>query len=298
MARQLVLLFAIATAFACGRSALVDELGASPGGSGASTGGAGVDGSTRSDAGAHLDATLPVEDGSTSTSADASSPGNCDFASCSTGCCLPDGTCFVAGLAADGSFPDDIPCGSNGEACATCPSGYVCIGGGCVHITSVGSSCSSDNCGGCCMLGSMPAPGVTGSSNTCFLGSQDLYCGSGGAQCQSCAPSTNGGHCVADPGGGGHCEGIGTCNATNCAGCCVGELCAVGTQDVGCGTRGAACQDCASDAGICVRLGAPDGGTDQFCGYGCLTDTPPIECQTYCSSVDECFGTGDILQHL
>jgi hypothetical protein len=291
-----------ASSLGCGRSSLVDELTSSPGGSGASSGGApggsgSPDGSV-GDGGANLDATVHVEDGSTSTSGDAPSPGSCNFATCPTGCCLPDGTCFVAGPSADGSFPTDIPCGSNGEACATCPSDYICIGGGCLHVTGANTVCGPDNCNGCCMLGAMPAPGVTGASNTCFLGSQDLYCGSGGGQCQGCAPSTNGGHCVSDPGGGGHCEGIGTCNATNCAGCCAGDLCAVGTQDVGCGTAGAACQDCASDAGICIRLGTPDGGVDRFCGYGCLTDTPPPECSTYCASASDCFGTGDILQHL
>ena len=43
-----------------------------------------------------------------------------------------------------------------------------------------------------------------GGGNACYEGSQELYCGSGGGVCQECAPSINGGHCVADPGGGGH----------------------------------------------------------------------------------------------
>ncbi len=90
-----------------------------------------------------------------------------------------------------------------------------------------------------------------GGGNTCYDGTGELDArGSSGGECQECAPSINGGHCVADPGGGGHCEGMGTCNATNCAGCCAGNICAEGTQDIGCGIAGAPCQDCTLDGGL------------------------------------------------
>ena len=228
------------------------------------------------------------------TSKDAQSTGACNFSNCPNGCCLGDGTCFVAYEAADGST--DIPCGWSGEACTTCPSGYTCFVGGCMHETT--GDCSPANCNGCCFNASMNGgPGITiGGSNECFEGSQDLYCGSGGAACQECAPSMNGGHCVADPGGGGHCEGVGICNATNCVGCCDGNVCAEGTQNVACGIAGAPCQDCSADGGLCLDGYVVDGGLNQppvssrACGYGCLVPngSPPVPCDVYCTSATDC----------
>jgi hypothetical protein len=267
--------------------------GAAGSGSDSSSGGFGSSGGSgdgssgpSSDAGEDLDATTVAENGGDPpTSKDAQSPGACNFSNCPNGCCLADGTCFVS----TGAPAPTDPCGSNGEACATCPSGYTCMGvgealggGACMQLlTGNGVNCSPDNCNGCCFNGS-------GGSNVCFEGSQNFYCGSGGATCQGCAPSTNGGHCVADPGGGGHCEGVGTCNATNCAGCCLGNVCAEGTQNVACGVAGAACQDCSSDGGICFDLGAPDGSIPRYCGYGCVTTDQPELCKLYCTSATDC----------
>jgi hypothetical protein len=293
----------VASALGCGRSSLLDDLSSqSPGGSGASSGAgpAGGSGTPGGDGGGRgdLDATIGADDGGAgSTSKDAQSPGVCNPFTCPLGCCLGDGTCFVPTFAADGTFPTDIPCGSSGEACVTCASGDTCMAGGCVHNTA--ETCSPDNCDGCCILSmSSPAPGLMVSSVSCFEGSQDLYCGSGGVQCQSCAPSTNGGHCAAGPGSGGHCEDVGTCNATNCQGCCSGKLCVVGTQDVGCGSAGSACQDCTGDAGLCLGFTTPDGGTDRFCAYECLNTSPPPACNLYCLSPTECYSGADISQHL
>ncbi|HTB73343.1 MAG TPA: hypothetical protein VK762_08855, partial [Polyangiaceae bacterium] len=111
-----------------------------------------------------------------------------------------------------------------------------------------------------------------------------------------CAPSINGGHCVAEAGVGGQCEGIGTCNATNCAGCCIGDICAVGTQNVGCGLAGAACQDCSADGGLCLDLmGAPD-GEHRVCGYNCSNTSPPALCAIWCTSAADCISAGDVSQ--
>jgi hypothetical protein len=118
------------------------------------------------------------------------------------------------------------------------------------------------------------------------VGTQDAFCGSGGVTCQACTPTTNGGHCVADAVGG-HCEDIGECNATNCAGCCAGKLCVVGTQPFACGSGGAACQDCTSDAGLCSGLVGADGTVARGCGYDCMLVGPGL-CFTFCSTADDC----------
>ena len=271
----------------------------SRGGSGASSGGSGVDGSGTveggdgGDAGADLDGTIIAQhDGGASEHAP--SPTVCNPSTCPNGCCLGDGTCFVATLDADGKFPTDIPCGGQGEACETCPSGYMCLGAECGLLVTDGQ-CSPDNCSGCCLSVAMSIPGggIMGGGNTCYEGTGELYCGSGAGECQECAPSINGGHCVADPGGGGHCEGMGTCNGTNCAGCCAGNICAEGTQDIGCGIAGAPCQDCTMDGGLCTAdLGAPDGGPFRACGYGCVMPTPPYRCSVFCTSTTDCFEPG------
>ena len=246
-----------------------------------------------SDAGADLDATMVAEDeGGAPTSKDAGAPATCNAFNCPNGCCLADGTCFAPTDSANGS---DIPCGSNGEACVTCPSGDTCLAGGCMQFAE---PCTPDTCKGCCLLGTSPAPGLTSMGSGCYVGSQDLYCGSGGAQCQACAPSMNGGHCAAGPASGGHCEGVGTCDATNCAGCCAGDLCVVGTQNVGCGSAGAECQDCASDGGLCLGFTTRDGGTDRFCAYDCLNTSPPPACNLYCTSATDCFSAADFPRSL
>jgi len=114
--------------------------------------------------------------------------------------------------------------------------------------------------------------------------------------CQECAPSNDGGDCVADSGVGGQCEGVGTCDATSCAGCCAGNLCAVGTQSVGCGQRGVPCQDCSADGGLCLDLlGAPD-GEHRVCGYDCPNTAPPPTCTVWCTSATDCIPAGDVTQ--
>jgi hypothetical protein len=44
-----------------------------------------------------------------------------------------------------------------------------------------------------------------------------------------------------------------TCGASSCAtGCCVGDLCVQGTQDIACGSGGIGCQDCTQNGRTCL----------------------------------------------
>jgi hypothetical protein len=256
-------------------------------------------------------------DGSSLVSADARANGDsavassgapCGFRTCGVqtvslpqggGCCLEDGGCFLPPAHSESGTPaaaGEMPCGSNGEACTICGPGESCIGGGCQR--SLGTTCTPATCAGCC-----PSDALN-SSSQCFDGSQDAFCGSRGDQCQVCSPSTNGGHCVANSsGGGGHCEGAGQCDETNCAGCCSGAVCAEGSQDIACGSNGAPCQNCTTgtppglagvDGGVCVLFDVDnfdDGGVGHVCGYDCPAEGIGF-CTTYCSSPSDCFGQG------
>lgn len=226
----------------------------------------------------------------TASGLDAPSPsGPCGPFTCPDGCCLDDGGCFVLSASYTGS-PADIPCGSNGEVCVACPSGESCSLGACER--NLQETCTSANCAGCCFF-DVSAAGVSAPSAQCYEGSQDNFCGSGGGQCQRCTPATNGGHCVADSTGGGHCEDVGQCNSTNCAGCCSGVICGEGSQDVACGSNGVACQNCAGDGGVCTGpVAAGDAGAHLVCGYGCKVDGL-VGCTSYCSSPSNCFLPGN-----
>lgn len=211
--------------------------------------------------------------------------GSCTRFSCSDGCCQADGTCFRVGPDSNGPIPTSIPCGSNGDACVTCKAGFSCLAGGCQE--DLGTTCTPENCSGCCL-----AANVNGTMSTqCFEGTQSNFCGKGGGQCQRCAPMGNGGQCVADPAGGADCVDKGQCNSTNCAGCCSGNLCVVGTQDIGCGSGAVACQDCTADGGLCMGV-APSSGVVQGCGYDCLAG---FACNTFCPTASGCGPLGSFL---
>jgi hypothetical protein len=130
----------------------------------------------------------------------------------------------------------------------------------------------------------------------CFIGTQDNFCGSGGGPCASCSPTANGGHCAANPGNnGGRCDIGPLCDSSNCAGCCEGDVCAVGRQDVACGGSGAACQDCSADAGFCVNIETPS-STHVGCGYDCPVGFPtPVLCTTFCATPDDCGPTSSFV---
>jgi len=207
-------------------------------------------------------------------------PHSCDQHSCVNGCCSPDGDCITTFTAA--------ACGYAGAGCSVCPAGASCMGGACLTPMP---NCGPSNCAGCCQGPSLCAAGTqdvacgqhgeqcsrcipqqqTGAcapqiggggqcgtcncrgccdGNDCALGLAQSQCGSDGENCIACAAdqqcmpaSTSGGSCgAANP----------ACNATNCAGCCDGNLCAVGDQDVACGTGGATCLNCSQNGSKCA----------------------------------------------
>lgn len=143
----------------------------------------------------------------------------CNAETCA-GCCRGD-ECVIATTPA--------ACGARGEACRTCGNGETCNSGVC----EPGAACGPQNCNGCCI------------GDICAAGSQNTACGLNGAQCANCTGQ-----------GGRVCQG-GTCQQPacgpgNCAGCCSGNTCVVGTQDNACGpTNGQQCSDCAAGNQIC-----------------------------------------------
>ncbi len=158
-------------------------------------------------------------------------PGGCGYATCS-GCCDGNGACH------QGS--DTSACGGQGEQCRTC--NQLCVDGICLNLAS---GCGPSNCTGCCL-----------GNDVCTDGLHAGACGSGGMQCESCNPATGGGKCAANAAGtGGACSFpiSAACNATICpTGCCVGDLCVVGSQDVACGSGGIGCQDCTQNGRTCI----------------------------------------------
>jgi hypothetical protein len=265
----------------CGGSALIDN-DAQPRPADGASASPSADTSVSTDGlrSAELDATVgPSVDGGDGET----SGGSCGPFTCPNGCCLSDGVCFqpTIAVAADGSAATDVPCGSNGEACMTCPPGYSCNGSVCKR--ELAQNCSQATCSGCCVHA-----GAGSVSLDCFEGNQDHACGSGGGECQSCTPLENGGHCVTDSMGSGHCVGVGQCDPTNCAGCCSGNLCVEGSQDIACGNDGVACQNCADDGGLCGSLVSADGAVERVCAYGCTTPWGLGPCTSYCSSPSVC----------
>ncbi len=233
----------------CGRSDLVDELGPSAPDDASAVA---DDGTPIADSSPTLDSTsiLPVdasvpppiedaepppppfEDVSLPPPTDDGSVG-CGPSTC-TGCCQPDGSCLTIGMMGSAG-----PCGAHGEQCINCS--QTCLQGGCGTVVS---ECNASTCEGCCV-----------GSTICADGKHDTACGHGGVQCESCNPTTGGGQCVLQSSGnGGQCQFISTaCNGNTCPrGCCVGNVCAQGTQDIACGTGGAACSDCTTNGTTCI----------------------------------------------
>ncbi len=158
-------------------------------------------------------------------------PGGCSYATCS-GCCDSSGGCH--------QDSDTSACGGQGEQCLVC--NQLCIDGICLSPTS---DCGPSNCTGCCL-----------GNDVCTDGLHAGACGSGGMQCESCNPATGGGKCAPSTSGAGvACEfpTSAVCNDAICpTGCCVGDLCVVGTQDVACGSGGIGCQDCTQNGRTCI----------------------------------------------
>jgi hypothetical protein len=163
----------------------------------------------------------PPDDGST----------GCGPSTCQ-GCCQPDGTCLT-------QMSTPGPCGAHGEQCVFCD--QTCLQGACGNPVS---NCGPGTCGGCCA-----------GSTICADGKHDTACGHGGAQCESCNPTTGGGQCILQSSGsGGQCQfATSMCNSNSCPqGCCVGNVCAQGTQDMACGTGGSVCTDCTANGTTCL----------------------------------------------
>lgn len=155
-------------------------------------------------------------------------PTNC------TGCCQSDGSC------AGGQTLD--ACGMNGEACEQCPKdpNSYCNKPGPGCITQL-AECTPQNCDGCCFL--YPKPNF----QFCSSGVHAKACGHNGEACQICGS----GQCLAVSGGG-KCQGSPPCTPNNCSGCCAGNICAIGVQDIACGTGGVVCADCDTNGKTCV----------------------------------------------
>lgn len=146
------------------------------------------------------------------------------------GCCLPDGGC---------SAPSSETCGGFGDVCEECLPPWICKGLVCFQEGV--KNCGPTNCNGCC-----------GQTN-CFTGAHGATCGHGGGPCVTCLRKDG---YLCDPlpdGGGGVCRGLVLCSPTTCNGCCAGDICATGTQDVACGTGGKACANCGLNFPHCVN---------------------------------------------
>jgi hypothetical protein len=183
-----------------------------------------------------------------------------------SGTCGPQncgGCCNAAGQCVTGT--DTGACGKQGERCTSCGTTQECVADGQPNArTCQQRTCGPSNCTGCCV------------GNQCVDNTTPTACGRNGEACKTCVTTeicSTAGTCV---------DG-GDCNPGNCAtGCCVGAICAVGTQNTACGTDGDQCQNCAGQGLICdARICQP-----QTCG--------PATCPNGCCSQNVCVvGTQD-----
>ncbi len=162
---------------------------------------------------------------------------NCDATNC-PGCCEGPAICAAG--------ESNYACGNAGEECQRCvpsegtgqctPQGDA--GGTCEAL----ATCSPADCQGCC------------AGDVCLVGDADDACGSAGEVCAACG---GGKSCTLDTtgqyGAKGQfvCAATSPCDASTCAGCCDGLVCAEGTQDIACGSGGAVCANCQSAGQSC-----------------------------------------------
>ncbi|MBX3221210.1 MAG: hypothetical protein KF795_11875 [Labilithrix sp.] len=139
------------------------------------------------------------------------------------------GCCNAAGQCVTGT--DTNACGKQGQQCAACGANAACVQDGLPNARTCQpvQACGPANCPGCCV------------GNQCVVSTTPLACGTNGQACKTCSASQ-----VCDPLG--NCVSGSECNPATCAGCCVGDICAVGTQQTACGTAGALCQNCAGQS--------------------------------------------------
>ncbi len=204
----------------------------------------------------------------------------CDATNCN-GCCVGD-------LCLPGS--DQTACGEKGQACQNCnAAGTTCgpLAGGGGRCEGIGR-CGPANCGGCC-----------DAKGTCVEGIDSTACGRGGESCNDCTPRAqvcaprdqpNGRSCIDPP----------PCGPLNCNGCCIGNVCTLGTQDTACGTKGVACLNCTGQNQTCGAGGVCTGGP--ACGPGncagccqgntCVTGNDPAACGTAGQACKDCGAAG------
>jgi hypothetical protein len=216
---------------------------------------------------ARPDAGPPPTDGSVP-------PSSCNATTCPEGCCSADGTCVMSNAL--------NACGFGGEPCESCPPGDFCKGA-CVHWQA---DCNPSNCNGCCA-----------NQNLCSTGVSDYNCGQGGGGCQRCVPGEGSGHCVPQAGGGGLCNGVVSCTAQNCPGCCAGEVCMAGDTNDACGNKGAPCHACGGDLqcnGECVDAGSCGPWNCPGCcaGLGCAYGNQDTACGAGGAACDDCSSAG------
>jgi hypothetical protein len=184
---------------------------------------------------------------------------SCGPGNCRNGCCDSNGLCVDP--------PTAAACGSHGSPCVSCGSG-ICTGP--VGCEEVRPDCSPLNCAGCCLSSVViqAADGAPGAPRAvCAPGTFGAgVCGNGGAPCNVCGQNEQCRPLAFDAGG--YCQANTSCNSANCAGCCVGDICAAGTQKQACGYGGSPCMDCGSNGacagstcfGVSAGPSRPDGG--------------------------------------
>jgi hypothetical protein len=187
----------------------------------------------------------------------------CDVTTCPTGCC----TLFNGQLACVSGL-SSLACGSGGQKCSDCTqNGQLCDVN---KHACVNAPCGPNNCKGCC------------AGDVCVGGQSDAQCGTGGLACSDCAAQNQ--FCN---GSTGQCQSIQPlCDATNCKGCCAGDVCVTSETDAQCGLGGKACTDCTTTGSTC------NAGT---CVSTCNAQTCPGCCQAgtcFAGFVDSRCGSG------
>ena len=202
----------------------------------------------------------------------------CDASSCpACTSCGGDGTCVPCADCCDGDGvcqpgETDAACGSSGT-CEVCTGQEQCQGQSCVCLPAcAGKDCGPDGCGGSC--GSCTAPNTCGGSGTPGV------CG--------CTPQSDATTCA------GKCGSVlNNCGQTVdctplCTGCCTGEICQPGTDNLFCGRNGGACDRCTSpqtcggggSAGVCgctPTCAGKDCGASDGCGGICTAGRCPTD---------------------
>lgn len=152
-------------------------------------------------------------------------------------------------------------------------------------LFTLSPACGPAECDGCIDAdGTCIEPGQTSQSQcgadgvVCIACMANQTCNSAGL-CENIPPvATDGG---TDGGDGGENT---ACNASNCNGCCAGDICLPGTSSSNCGTAGGACGACTTPA-ICQVQGAGQGGT-------CVTP-PPANYGEACTANADCSSIGN-----